>query len=36
MRIIVVEAPTGLGKWADQKLIPPDRGREGFLNVRPS
>jgi Rad3-related DNA helicase len=26
MRIIVVEAPTGLGKWADQKLIPPDRG----------
>jgi hypothetical protein len=26
MRIIVVEAPTGLGKRADQKLIPPDRG----------
>jgi Rad3-related DNA helicase len=26
MRIVIVEAPTGLGKWADQKLIPPDRG----------
>jgi Rad3-related DNA helicase len=26
MRIIVVEAPTGLGKWADQKPIPADRG----------
>jgi superfamily II DNA or RNA helicase len=25
-RVVVVEAPTGLGKWADQKLIPPDRG----------
>jgi superfamily II DNA or RNA helicase len=27
MRIIVVEAPTGLGKWAAQKSILPDRGR---------
>jgi superfamily II DNA or RNA helicase len=27
MRIIVVEAPTGLGKRAAQKSIPPDRGR---------
>ena len=26
VRIVIVEAPTGLGKWADQKLIPPDRG----------
>jgi Rad3-related DNA helicase len=26
MRIIVVEAPTGLGKWADRKPIPADRG----------
>jgi Rad3-related DNA helicase len=25
-RIAVVEAPTGLGKWADQKPIPTDRG----------
>jgi superfamily II DNA or RNA helicase len=25
-RITIVEAPTGLGKRADQKLIPPDRG----------
>jgi len=25
-RITIVEAPTGLGKWADQKLIPADRG----------
>jgi superfamily II DNA or RNA helicase len=25
-RVVVVEAPTGLGKWADQKSIPPDRG----------
>jgi superfamily II DNA or RNA helicase len=25
-KIVIVEAPTGLGKWADQKLIPPDRG----------
>jgi Rad3-related DNA helicase len=26
MRIVIVEAPTGLGKWADQKPISPDRG----------
>jgi superfamily II DNA or RNA helicase len=25
-RVIVVEAPTGLGKWADRKPIPADRG----------
>jgi Rad3-related DNA helicase len=25
-RIAIVEAPTGLGKWADQKSIPADRG----------
>jgi superfamily II DNA or RNA helicase len=25
-RTIVIEAPTGLGKRADQKSIPPDRG----------
>jgi len=25
-RVVVVEAPTGLGKRAGQKLIPPDRG----------
>jgi superfamily II DNA or RNA helicase len=25
-RIAIVEAPTGLGKWADQKPIPTDRG----------
>lgn len=23
-KISVIEAPTGLGKWADQKFIPPD------------
>jgi len=26
IRISVVEAPTGLGKWADRKSIPPGRG----------
>jgi Rad3-related DNA helicase len=26
IRVIVIEAPTGLGKWADQKPIPTDRG----------
>jgi superfamily II DNA or RNA helicase len=26
VRVIVIEAPTGLGKWADQKPIPTDRG----------
>jgi superfamily II DNA or RNA helicase len=26
IKIIIVEAPTGLGKRADQKSIPPDRG----------
>jgi Rad3-related DNA helicase len=25
-RLVIVEAPTGLGKWADQKPIPADRG----------
>jgi Rad3-related DNA helicase len=25
-RVVVVEAPTGLGKRAGQKLIPPDQG----------
>jgi Rad3-related DNA helicase len=25
-RVVVVEVPTGLGKRAGQKLIPPDRG----------
>jgi superfamily II DNA or RNA helicase len=26
IRITIVEAPTGLGKWADRKPIPADRG----------
>jgi DNA excision repair protein ERCC-2 len=36
VRVIVIEAPTGLGKWADQKPIPSDRGSWGILNERPS